>query len=72
MFLKASQRQEKLDHAQHRCVVFFDEAGLPEEDRESLKVLHYLLEGHMSMKAPVAFVAITNHVLDAAKSNRSV
>ena len=47
-----------------------DEAGLPEEDKESLKVLHYLLEGHMSIKAHVGFVAITNHVLDAAKSNR--
>eukprot|EP00979_Chaetoceros_neogracilis_P011770 scaffold2972_cov257-Chaetoceros_neogracile.AAC.18 len=49
-----------------------DEAGLPEESKESLKVLHYYLEGHMSIKAKVAFVAITNHVLDAAKSNRCV
>jgi hypothetical protein len=49
-----------------------DEAGLPEESRESMKVLHYFLEGHMSAKAAVGFVAITNHVLDAAKSNRCV
>ena len=47
-----------------------DEADLPEEEKESLKVLHYYLEGHMSIKAKVGFVAITNHVLDAAKSNR--
>lgn len=47
-----------------------DEAGLPEEEKESLKVLHYYLEGHMSTKAECGFVAITNHVLDAAKSNR--
>ena len=49
-----------------------DEAGLPESERESLKVLHYLLEGHMSAKAKVGFVAISNHVLDAAKCNRCV
>ena len=56
----------------HKCLVFMDEAGLPEEEKESLKVLHYYLEGHMSAKAKVGFVAITNHVLDAAKSNRCV
>ena len=49
-----------------------DEAGLPEEGNESLKVLHYLLEGHMSIRSDVGFVAITNHILDAAKSNRCV
>ena len=49
------------------CVVFMDEAGLPEEKRESLKVLHYLLD-----KSEVSFVAITNHILDAAKTNRAV
>ena len=49
-----------------------DEAGLPEEEKESLKVLHYLLEGHMSAKAEVGFVGISNHVLDAAKTNRCV
>ena len=49
-----------------------DEAGLPEDAKESLKVLHFLLEGHMSEKAHVGFIAITNHILDAAKSNRCV
>ena len=60
------------DPAKHKCVVFMDEAGLPEEEKESLKVLHYYLEGHMSTKAKVSFVGITNHVLDAAKTNRCV
>ena len=49
------------------CVVFMDEAGLPEESHESLKVLHYHLD-----KQEVSFVAITNHVLDAAKTNRAI
>ena len=41
-----------------------DEAGLPEESHESLKVLHY--------KSEVPFVAITTHILDAAKTNRAI
>ena len=49
------------------CVVLMDEAGLPEESHESLKVLHYHLD-----RQEVSFVAITNHVLDAAKTNRAV
>ncbi len=72
VFDQAIQRQEKVDEKKHKCLVFLDEAGLAEEEKESLKVLHYYLEGHMSTKASVGFVAITNHVLDAAKSNRCV
>ena len=72
VFEMAIQRQKALDSKEHKCLVFMDEAGLPEEEKESLKVLHYYLEGHMSTKADVGFVAITNHVLDAAKSNRCV
>ena len=49
------------------CVVFMDEAGLPKESHESLKVLHYYLDNPV-----VSFVAITNHVLDAAKTNRAI
>ena len=49
------------------CVVFMDEAGLPEERHESLKVLHYHLD-----RRQVSFVAITNHALDAAKTNRAI
>ena len=47
------------------AVVFMDEAGLPEEVKESLKVLHYYLDDPQ-----VAFVAITNRPLDSAKMNR--
>ena len=49
------------------CVVFMDEAGLPEEKLESLKVLHYHLD-----KQEVSFVAISNDILDASKTNRAV
>lgn len=49
------------------CVVFMDEAGLPEEQHESLKILHYYLDTQ-----EISFVAISNHVLDAAKTNRAV
>ena len=49
------------------CVVFMDEAGLPFEKHEALKVLHSELD-----KAELSFVAITNHILDAAKTNRAV
>ena len=49
------------------CVVFMDEAGLPEQKLESLKVLHYYLDDQQ-----VSFVAISNHVLDASKTNRAV
>lgn len=70
VFRKAIGRQKMVDRKTNICVVFLDEAGLPEEQRESLKVLHYLLESHMSVKGEVSFVSIANHVLDAAKSNR--
>ena len=72
VFGMAIQRQNTVDTMKHKCLVFMDEAGLPEEEKESLKVLHYHLESHMSTKAKVGFVAITNSVLDAAKSNRCV
>eukprot|EP01040_Poterioochromonas_malhamensis_P005804 gene5804-6244_t len=72
VFERAIQRQAKADKegTAHRSFVFMDEAGLPEEARESLKVLHYYLEDHMKVDAEVGFVAISNHVLDAAKTNR--
>ena len=54
-------------HLAVRCVVFMDEAGLPEERHESLKVLHFHLD-----RREVSFVAITNHALDAAKTNRAI
>ena len=61
------QRSHRKFNLNSCCVVFMDEAGLPEESHESLKVLHYHLD-----KQEVSFVAITNHVLDAAKTNRAV
>ena len=61
------QRSYELSSLPIYCVVFMDEAGLPEESHESLKVLHYHLD-----RQEVSFVAITNHMLDAAKSNRAV
>ena len=54
-------------NAKSLSVVFMDEAGLPEKAHENLKVLHYYLEN-----PEVSFVAITNHPLDAAKTNRAV
>ena len=69
VFKRAINRQRYcVDHnLKTYCVVFMDEAGLPEEHHESLKVLHYHLD-----RGEVSFVAITNHILDAAKTNRAV
>ena len=72
VFKMCTERQSKVDPAKHKCLVFMDEAGLPEEEKESLKIMHYFLEGHMSTKSEVGFVGVTNHPLDAAKSNRCV
>ena len=69
VFKTAIERQDTYNKAKlHvRSVVFMDEAGLPEERHESLKVLHYFLD-----RRYVSFVAISNHALDAAKSNRAL
>ena len=69
VFSRAINRQDSRSDSKLPvyCVVFMDEAGLPEESHESLKVLHYHLDCQK-----VSFVAITNHMLDAAKSNRAV
>ena len=67
VFSRAINRQKSLNSLPINCVVFMDEAGLPEESHESLKVLHYYLDN-----PEVSFVAITNHVLDAAKTNRAI
>ena len=61
------QRSHRLFDLPIYSVVFMDEAGLPEESHESLKALHTHLD-----KKEVSFVAITNHALDAAKTNRAV
>ena len=69
LFNQAIQRQKIYDTSSvpTYCVVYMDEAGLPEEQRESLKVLHYFLD-----RREVSFVAISNHALDAAKTNRAI
>ena len=63
----ASQKFFKSTGQNCYSVVMMDEAGLPEESHESLKVLHVHLDNQ-----EVSFVGISNHVLDAAKSNRAV
>lgn len=55
IFERAIQRQSNADRSKQQCMVFMDEAGLPEEEKESLKVLHYLLEGHMSAAPQIGF-----------------
>ena len=59
-----------MNRSKKQCLVFMDEASLSEEENESLKVLHYLLEGHMSAISEVRFVCITNHIFDDARSSR--
>ena len=49
------------------CVVFFDEVGLTKSAREPLKALHHYLD-----HPEVAFVAISNRILDPARMNRAV
>ena len=66
LFRRAIKRQATYSN-EINCVVFMDEAGLPEERHESLKVLHHYLDEH-----EVSFVAISNHILDAAKTNRAI
>ena len=69
IFDRAISRQNSLAKSQLPvyCVVFMDEAGLPEDKYESLKALHHHLD-----RQEVSFVAISNHVLDAAKTNRAI
>ena len=52
---------------EQRVVVLLDEAGLPDERKALLKVLHYMLD-----HPRVSSVILSNNVLDAAKSNRAV
>ena len=69
VFQRAIDRQASLHELSGNklSVVMMDEAGLPERSHESLKVLHYYLDDQK-----VAFVGISNHILDAAKMNRAV
>ena len=49
------------------CVVCMDHADQPQVGHKSLTVLHYFLD-----RQEVSFLAISNQVLDAAKTNRAV
>ncbi|CAF0900000.1 unnamed protein product, partial [Didymodactylos carnosus] len=67
VFERAIRREQRYEQNRinTRCVVFLDEAGLPDEKKSVLKVLHpYLDEGK------VAFMAISNKLFDAANANR--
>lgn len=63
----ASVRPSRSEGVRRVAVVFMDEAGLPSEARESLKVVHAYLD-----KPNIGFVAISNNALDPAKMNRCV
>ena len=67
-FKYAIKRQEMHQNAKQNVisVVFMDEAGLLGSN-ESLNMLHYYLD-----MQKVSFVAISSHILDAAKSNRVI
>ena len=68
VFNRAIRRQRALEKTLPLySVVLMDEASLPEEKMESLKALHYHLDAQ-----EVSFVAISNHSLDAAKTNRAI
>lgn len=75
LFEKAIKNQKSSDKhggGSRFYFVFLDEAGLPEEERESLKVLHYYLEASHEQETRVGFIAGTNQMLDSAKSNRCI
>ncbi|CAF1380067.1 unnamed protein product, partial [Rotaria sordida] len=64
--LKREQQYEQ-NRMNTRCVVFLDEASLPDEKKMVLKVLHPYLD-----ECKVAFVAIANKSFDAANANRMI
>ncbi|CAF3718863.1 unnamed protein product [Rotaria socialis] len=69
MFERAIKREQqyKQNRIDTRCVVFLDEASLPDEKKMVLKVLHPYLD-----ECKVAFVAIANKSFDAANANRMI
>ncbi|UJR16744.1 hypothetical protein I4U23_003644 [Adineta vaga] len=67
VFERAIKREQhyQQNRMNTRCVVFLDEASLPDEKKMILKVLHQYLD-----ECQVAFVAIANKAFDAANANR--
>ncbi|CAF1460251.1 unnamed protein product, partial [Rotaria sordida] len=69
IFERAIKREQQYEQNRMntRCVVFLDEASLPNEKKMVLKVLHPYLD-----ECKVAFVAIANKAFDAANANRMI
>eukprot|EP01133_Synstelium_polycarpum_P010778 gene10778-12557_t len=75
-FEQARTRQAGFDLSggRSRCVVFFDEAGLVNENDSPMKIMHdYLDKVSQKMdKDPIdiSIIILSNKILDAAKTNR--
>ncbi|CAF4545879.1 unnamed protein product, partial [Rotaria sp. Silwood2] len=69
VFERAIKREQQYqqNRIDTRCVVFLDEASLPDEKKMVLKVLHPYLDEYK-----VAFVAVANKSFDAANANRMI
>ncbi|CAF3815136.1 unnamed protein product, partial [Rotaria magnacalcarata] len=69
VFDRAIRREQQYEQNRinTRCVVFLDEASLPDEKKMVLKVLHPYLDD-----CQVAFVAVANKAFDAANANRMI
>ena len=69
IFDRAIKREQEYqqNRIDTRCVVFLDEASLPDEKKMVLKVLHPYLD-----ECKVAFVAVANKSFDAANANRMI
>ncbi|CAF3814466.1 unnamed protein product, partial [Rotaria sp. Silwood1] len=69
IFDRAIKREQQYEQNRMntRCVVFLDEASLPDENKMVLKVLHPYLD-----ECKVAFVAVANKAFDAANANRMI
>ncbi|EFA80970.1 hypothetical protein PPL_06205 [Heterostelium album PN500] len=76
VFERSLNRQKTYDLSggKSRCVVFFDEAGLVNENDSPMKIMHDYLD-KVSQKmdkdsVDISVVILSNKVLDAAKTNR--
>ncbi|KAL9654118.1 hypothetical protein ABK040_016017 [Willaertia magna] len=64
---KTRQHNYNIKNEKTYALFFFDEAGVPKEEKESLKELHYYLNNPVFPS-----LLISNDNLDAAKSNRCI
>ena len=65
-FDKAAEEGKASNIEHQRVVVLLDEAGLPDEEKAPLKILHYVLD-----HPQVSTIILSNSILDAAKTNRT-